>query len=85
MEFSLETKLLILQFMKSFDSSIQNSDDKPSTPTTTTFQQFSAHVKQGLSKQSLTESIININENCDFDAVSEYMFENNLFDNVTTS
>ena len=78
MDYEMETKLMILQFMESFDSSMEKKDDK--TTNLTTLELYSSHVKQHLSQRSLNDTIIEIDETRDLDAVSDYMFEHKLFD-----
>ena len=83
MDFDLETKLMILKFMESFDSSMEINDDN--TAKLTTLELYSSHVRKYLTNKSLTETFVEIDEKSDLDAVSDYMFEHNLFDIVAAS
>ena len=51
----------------------------------TTPEQFSEYVTQNLNQQSLTETVVGIDEQRANDAVAENMFENELFDNLVIS
>ena len=80
MNYGMDTKLMIFQFMKSFDSSIKNSDDRVANRSTI-FQKFSTHVKQGLTQfggDFMNGICLDNDEKCDVDekcALFEYMFE----------
>ena len=56
MDYGMETKLMILQFMKCFDSSIQGSDDK--TKQLTTIEQYSSFVLKDTSFDLLTQGTL---------------------------
>ena len=51
----------------------------------TTPEQFSEYVTQNLNQQSLTETVVGIDEKRANDAVAKNMFENELFGNLVIS
>ena len=51
----------------------------------TTPEQFSEYVTQNLNQQSLTETVVGIDEQSGNDAVAKNMFENELFGNLVIS
>lgn len=74
LDHGMDTKLVILLFMKSFDSAIESKAGVQNT-----FEQYAAFVKSVLTPKTLNAAVIDFDEKAEaHEKVVEYMIENEL-------